>query len=91
MPHSDSSSGEVAVPTAVEVPFRIQYKGDVLPVLFRADLVCFDRVIVEVKATAGLGKADFAQAINYLRVSGLRKALLLNFAVATLQYQRVVL
>jgi GxxExxY protein len=80
-----------SVPTSLEVPFRVQYKGDVLPVLFRADLVCFDRVIVEVKASTGLGKADLAQAINYLRVSSLRKALLLNFGVASLQYQRVAL
>ena len=79
------------VPTAVEVPFRVRYKGEELPVLFRADLVCFDCVIVEVKAATALGSADLAQAINYLRVSGLRKGLLLNFGTASLQYQRVAL
>jgi GxxExxY protein len=68
------------VPTALEVPFRVQYKDEVLPVLFRADLVCFDRVVVEVKASTGLGRADFAQAINYLRVSSLQKALLLKIS-----------
>jgi GxxExxY protein len=80
-----------SVPTALEVPFRVQYKDEVLPVLFRADLVCFDRVVVEVKASTGLGRADFAQGINYLRVSSLQKALLLNFGVSSLQYERVVL
>jgi GxxExxY protein len=80
-----------SVPTAMEVPFRVHYKGDILPVLFRADLVCFNRVIVEVKASVALGKADVAQTINYLRVSSLQKALLLNFGLGSLQYQRVVL
>ena len=80
-----------SVPTAAEVPFRVCYKGDVLPVLFRADLVCFGSVIVEVKAAKALGSADLFQAINYLRVSGLRKGLLLNFGTGSLQCQRVAL
>ena len=86
-----SELGRRAVPTAAEVPFRVYYKGDELPVLFRADLVCFGSIIVEVKAAKTLGSVDLSQAINYLRVSGLRKGLLLNFGTASLQYQRVAL
>ena len=80
-----------SIPTRAEVPFHIEYKGEMLPVLFKPDLVCFDRVIVEAKATAGFGKVDLAQAINYLRVSGLKTALLLNFGTTSLEYKRVVL
>ncbi len=79
------------VPIAAEVPFRVCYKGDELPVLFRADLICFGSVIVEVKAAKTLGSADLSQAINYLRASGLRKGLLLNFGTGSLQYQHVAL
>lgn len=57
----------------------------------KPDLVCFDRVIVEAKATAGLGKVDLAQMINYLRVSGLKTTLLLNFGTTSLEYKKVVL
>jgi len=79
-----------SIPARAEVLFH-EYKGEMLPVLFKPDLVCFDRIIVEAKATAGLGSVDFAQAINYLRVSSLKTALLLNFGTTSLEYKRVVL
>jgi GxxExxY protein len=79
------------VPCRSEVIFRIVYKRRILPLHYRADIVCFGAVIVEVKACSGLGPVDQAQAINYLKVSKLRRALLLNFGIHTLQYRRVVL
>ncbi len=79
------------VPTAAEVPFKVFYRTRELPVLFRADLVCFESIVVEVKSKVGLGGIDVAQAINYLKVSTLRKALLLNFGTLSLQHRRVVL
>ena len=45
----------------------------------------------ELKASSGLGPVDEAQAINYMKVSGLRKALDLNFGVRSLQHRRLVL
>ena len=45
----------------------------------------------ELKASSGLGPVDEAQAINYMKVSGLRKALVLNFGVGSLQHRRLVL
>ena len=79
------------VPCRAEVIYRIPYKESTLPVHYRADIVCFDAVIVEVKASSGLGPVDEAQAINYMKVSGLRKALVLNFGVRSLQHRRLVL
>ncbi len=79
------------VPCRQEVLFKIPYKGRILPLRYRADIVCFDLVIVEIKACSGLGTVDQAQAINYLKVSKLRRALLLNFGIRSLQYRRVVL
>ena len=58
---------------------------------YRADLMCFDSVIVEVKASSGLTRIDEAQAINYLKVSGLKRALVLNFGLRSLQHRRFVL
>ena len=62
-----------------------------LPVYYCADLVCFDSVIVEIKAASGLTRVDEAQAINYMKVSGLKRALVLNFGLRSLQQRRFVL
>lgn len=64
--------------------------GDPLPLHFRADLVCFDRVVVEVKALRAVGATEQAQAINYLKASGLSRALVLNFGAPSLEFRRVV-
>jgi GxxExxY protein len=73
-----------------QVPFRLTYKEQDLKLLYRADLVCFESVLVEIKAVAGLGGIEQAQAINYLRVSGLTRALVLNFGGPSLEYRRIV-
>ena len=57
---------------------------------YHAAMLCFESVLVEVKAVAALGPIDQAQAINYLRVSGLTRALVLNFGAASLEYRRIV-
>jgi len=79
------------IPFRSEVTYRVGYRGQELPVYFRADLVCFDAVIVEVKAAKGLTPIDEAQAINYLKVSHLNRALVLNFGGRSLEYRRLVL
>src|SRR6185312_9377380 len=79
------------VPCQAEVTYRIGYKGRPLAVHYRADFVCFDAVIVEVKASVALTRIDEAQAINYLRVSGLHRAMLLNFGTRMVQHRRLVL
>lgn len=82
---------ELGVPCEAEITYRIWYKNKPLAVRYRADIVCFNAVIVEVKASVGLSRVDEAQAINYLKVSGLHRALVLNFGTRMLQYRRLVL
>jgi len=79
------------IPARTEVRFPVHYKNGVLPVYYCADLVCFDSVIVEIKAASGLTRVDEAQAINYMKVSGLKRALVLNFGLRSLQQRRFVL
>src|SRR4029079_10175818 len=78
------------IPFAAEVSFPLRYKGQSLALAYRPDLICFGSIIVEVKALPSLGGLQFAQAINYLRASGLRRALVLNFGARSLGYKRLV-
>lgn len=50
-----------------------------------------DTIPVELKAHDRLGDADASQLINYLKASGLRRGLLLNFGTKSLQFRRIVL
>jgi GxxExxY protein len=79
------------IPHRVEVPFPIVYKGQPLALTYRADLVCFDEVVVEVKALGRVGPVEQAQAINYLKASRLGRCLILNFGTRSLEWRRVVL
>jgi len=79
------------IPFENEVSFPLSYKERSLALSYRADLVCFGSVIVEVKALPSLGSQQLSQAINYLRAANLKRGLLLNFGARSLQYQRVVL
>ena len=67
------------VPFAPQVPLRIRYKDVVLEKRFTADLLCFGAVLVELKAIQQTTKADEAPVLNYLRATGLRVGLLINF------------
>ena len=57
----------------------MSYKGRALKQIYRADLVCFGSVIVEIKAVKALADEHRAQIINYMRASGIKVGLLINF------------
>lgn len=80
-----------SIPYRPEVELIIHYKGTQLDCKYRADFVCFDDVIVETKALTELSSVDRAQAINYLKATGFRRALILNFGAQSLQFERIVL
>jgi GxxExxY protein len=67
------------IPFKRQCPLTLLYKGIALKKQFVADLICFDQVLVEIKAIETTGKREQAQVINYLRSTGLRVGLLINF------------
>lgn len=76
------------IPFESQVPCSVEYKGQRLHGSYRLDFVCFGSVIVEVKASSATAPADYAQVLNYLAVSGLEVAVLLNFGRPSLEYRR---
>ena len=75
------------VATQVEMP--VVYDGIRLDLAFRADVVVEGRVIIELKSVEALAPVHSKQLLNYLRLSGLKTGLLLNFNTVSLKDQLV--
>lgn len=79
------------IPCRRETSFPVFYKDVKLNVPYRPDFICFDNVVVELKALARIGGIEESQVINYLKVTGHEIGLLLNFGARSLEYRRSVL
>lgn len=82
---------EKHIPFVKEKVLDIEFRGKLLDKKYVADFICFSEIIVELKATEGLGDHDIAQVINYLKATGRKIGLLVNFGLTKLQYKRVIL
>lgn len=79
------------IPFVSNKKLRIAYKGRTLAKEYEADQICFDQIIVELKAIDRLTSREDAQLLNYLKASGLRVGLLINFgSVGKLEWKRFV-
>lgn len=80
------------VPFLSQVPFPVVYKQHILAGDYRADFVCYQSIVVELKAQSSkAGGLEHAQMINYLRASGMQLGLMLNFGTPRLDYRRFIL
>jgi len=82
---------EKKLPFVKEKVLDIEFKGRILNKKYIADFICFNEIIVELKATDGLADHDIAQVLNYLKATGKKLGLLINFGTTKLQYRRVIL
>ena len=83
---------ERRVPFVSQHKLPIMYKGRTLTQFYKADFVCYDKIIIEMKAVSRMSNEHKAQAIHYLRATGLRLAILTNFcAPPELESVRLVL
>jgi len=81
----------LGIPFEYQKDLKVLYKGKPLNRAYRADFVIDGKVIVENKASSGLTDNDRAQMINYLKATGYRLGILLNYGLASLQSERLVL
>ena len=70
----------------------LKYKGRLLKSKYVPDFICFDKIILELKAVSKLIDEHRAQVQNYLRATGMKLGILVNFAHhPKLEYERIVL
>jgi len=68
-----------SIPFAAQQELKLTYKGMLLDLTYKPDLICFNSIIVELKALKELAPQHEAQALNYLKATGMKLALLVNF------------
>lgn len=78
------------IPFETNVKLQVSYKNQVLKKVYFADLICYDKIIVELKAMEGFVPEHDAQVINYLKATNLQLGLLINFGNKSLQFKRLV-
>ena len=81
---------ERGIPYQREKELQIYYKDRVLPHYYKADFICFDSIVVELKAVENLTVESQAQVLNYLAATGCKVGLLLNFGRRSLEKKRFV-
>ncbi len=79
------------IPFSREKSYKIEYKNIVLPRVYNADFVVYDKIILELKAVESLTSGHIKQTLNYLAASGLKLGLLVNFGEDSLNHKRIVL
>ncbi len=78
------------IPYQREIALPIEYKGQPLNKTYKADYICYDKIIVELKAVSCLASVHEAQVLNYLKASGHKLGILINFGEPSLKYQRII-
>ncbi|WP_075590625.1 GxxExxY protein [Labilibacter marinus] len=78
------------IPFERESLIHIYYKGEKLDKYYKADFVCYNEIIIELKALSDLTSAHESQLINYLKATNKKLGVLINFGKTSLQYKRII-
>ena len=79
-----------SIPYLREEPLDIYYKGVKLKKKYVPDFICYDSIVVEMKAVSDLLDVHQAQLLNYLKASKMRVGVLINFGETSLVYKRMI-
>ncbi len=80
-----------SIPFVREKRYEVVYKGRVLKHYFVADFVCFDNIILELKAVGQLHSEHEKQTLNYMAIAKSQVGLLVNFGQGSLVHKRFIL
>lgn len=82
---------EQGIPFETQKLLRIQYKGKTLEKAYVADLICYAQIVIELKVVNQLSGSEEAQILNYLKATGLKLGLIINFgSYGKLEWKRFV-
>ena len=80
------------IPFIAHQELALTYKGRPLKSKFKPDFICYDKIVLEIKSVSGLTDEHRAQVQNYLRATGLKLGLLVNFGhYPKVEYERIAL
>lgn len=79
------------IPYEKEKILEIEFRGKYLKKKYIADFICYDEVIIELKAVSELNNNHFSQVLNYLKATNKKIGLLINFGAESLEYRRIIL
>lgn len=78
------------IPYKRQVKLDLFYEGEKLKKQYRADFICYDKIIVELKAVHQIPSVFYAQLQNYLKCANMELGMLVNFGTPSLTYKRIV-
>ena len=80
------------IPFKAQPPLQLEYRGHILKQTYKPDLICYDKIIVELKAVSNLIDEHRSQVLNYLHATGMKLGLLVNFGhYPKVEYERIAL
>ena len=83
---------QAGIPFVAQPKLRLTYKDEILIQTYKPDLICYEKIIVEIKAVKELANEHRAQVFNYLKATRLKLAFLVNFSYyPKAQIERIVL
>ena len=81
---------EKGIPYKREIPLKIHYKNNPLNKCYIADFICYEKIIIELKALTAITPEHHAQLLNYLSATRLKLGLIINFGKKSLEYKRII-
>ncbi len=78
------------IPYQREVKLDLFFNGEKLDKKYKADFVCYDEIILEIKSTSFLVENFTKQTVNYLKATNKKLGLLINFGEKSLKYKRII-
>jgi len=78
------------IPFQEEAKLDILYKNDYLDKKYYADFICYDKIILELKACENISDMHIAQVLNYLSATNLKLSIIVNFGSKSLTYRIIV-